>query len=119
MTIRNLDHFTKALWDWGFLDGCFAGGIRVSDLDGIVERNGKFLVLEGKSLRRGIPSGQRYMFNALKRLGCFEIVILWGEANSVEFMQIWPHDKMPAGAEDIQDFVRSWFLWANSLEAAA
>lgn len=119
MTIHNLDAYIAALWDWGFLDECFGNTrIRVSDLDGIVERNGWFLVIEAKSPGKDIPRGQRRLFKALVNKE-FSVLVIWGEANKPQHLQIWyPHRAVPevqvkASVEDIQDIVRRWFHWAN------
>ena len=67
MTIKNLEAFVENLWDWGFLDECFPGTrIRVTDIDGLVERNGHFLLIEAKSPGKDIPTGQRILFDRLE-----------------------------------------------------
>lgn len=127
MTIHNLDSYIAALWDWGFLDKCFDYGIRVSDLDGIVERNGWCLVIEAKGPGRAVPTGQRKMFAALVKLG-FTVLVVWGKANKPQHMQVWyphrraPEKQVPATEDSIRDIVERWFRWANangSIEALA
>lgn len=120
MTIQNMDAFIDALWDWGFLDGCFGGTrIRVSDLDGMVERNGWCLIIEAKGLGKQIPRGQQIMFRVLAGKG-FTILVLWGEPNQPKHMQIWyphQHDPKPctsSSIREVQDVVRRWFNWASA-----
>lgn len=120
MTIKNLSAFVDALWDWGFLDECFAGTkIRVSDLDGMVERKGWVLIIEAKGMGKSVPPGQQIMFRALSQKG-FTILTLWGQPNKPQMMQVWyPHKPSPqtqiATDEDgVKDIVRRWFNWANS-----
>ena len=62
--IRNLDYFKASIWDWTWLNGAFGGTqIRVSDIDGMVERRGHFLMIEGK--KGGVVSGgQEIMFQS-------------------------------------------------------
>ena len=50
MTINDPVKFCAGLWDWGILNGCFGDTlIKPTDIDGFVERNGKFLFFETKS----------------------------------------------------------------------
>ena len=120
MTIHNLDAYIGALWDWGFLNDCFVGTtIRVSDLDGIVERNGWFLVIEAKGSGKPIPRGQMIAFSALANKG-FTILMVWGQPNSPEAMQVWypnreePQPQRAATIDDIKNIVSRWFNWANA-----
>lgn len=85
--IRSVSSFVKSLWDWTFLNPCFEGTrIRVSDIDGIVERKGHFLWIEVKPERNDdtyeVPRGQRYMHEALQRTGCFTVVTVWGHTDT-------------------------------------
>jgi hypothetical protein len=57
--IRSRETVAERLWDWGFLNAALPGQIRPMDLDGIVEKNGQFLVLEGKPLGHDLPTGQK------------------------------------------------------------
>lgn len=118
MTINNQELFDRGIWDWGFLDGCFAPTrIKVSDIDGITERNGKLLILETK--RRGVElnTGQSIMFRQLVRAGN-HVLTIWGYQSEPV------HDLLymtPGGdcrytdveKETIQDIVRDWFRWAD------
>jgi len=52
-------HVALEIWD-----DCFPGKIGMSDIDGIVERNGYILILEWKKPQQDIPKGQRLLFEA-------------------------------------------------------
>lgn len=114
MTIRNLDAFVNALWDWGILDGCFGSSrIHPTDIDGLIERKGRFLLLETKSPNKEIPKGQQVMFDHLIGLGCFTVIVLWGEPNRPDFIQIWGKDKKPTCLDDFRKLVSRWYRWAD------
>lgn len=122
MTIRNLDKYVANLWDWGFLDGCFSGTrIRVSDLDGIVERNGEFLVIEAKSAGAPIPKGQAIMFERMVRTGRHTVFVFWGQPSTPERMRVYSA-KFPAGTEFETDLdgarrlVAAWFSRASGMK---
>lgn len=120
MTIRNKKAYVDSLWDWGFLDDCFGGtGIRVSDIDGVVERNGHVLFIEAKPLGKPVSAGQSRMFAQLAENG-FSILVIWGDTdNPSECMLIHPKQlggkrtKMAATKDTIFEIVRRWFVWAN------
>jgi len=119
MTIRNKKAFVNALWDWGFLDRCFAPTRgRVSDLDGVVERNSQVLFIEAKPPGKSISRGQYLLFSGLARRG-FSVLVIWGHTNSPEEAMIWapgeenPGKRMKANEAKIVEIVSRWFAWAN------
>lgn len=114
MTINNLAVFVGSLWNWKFLERYLGGSIAPSDIDGIVERNGQFLILEGKSRGTPIPKGQKIMFENLLNTGLCTVVILWGEPNKPEKMMAVSHDFKkvvinPASEKDIQEYIGKWY----------
>lgn len=122
MTINNPEMFAQSVWDWGFLDICFGStGIKVSDLDGIVERYGRFLVIETK-LQIGtiIPEGQRITLEALVDTGLTTVIILRGRGHGdIIGWEIWHKTKSglkkeyrEGGADKLVECVRAWFVWA-------
>jgi len=102
------------------LKGCF-GNTRIepTDVDGLVERNGHFLVLEAKKPGVKIKQGQLWTFNALRNTGLFTILILWGEKNMPQEMQVLypkPLEVSPAKPCDINDVRRVVTWWFNRAE---
>ena len=64
------------------LDGCFPGRIAMTDVDGLVEINGRFLFIEWK--RRGeVPAGQRIMFERLTKHPEFTVLVILGDPGSM------------------------------------
>lgn len=114
MTINDPYEFVTNLWDWGFLDDCFENGIRVTDVDGLVERRGNFLVIETKAPGVSVPEGQRILFDQLTRSPRFNVLILWGRPNAPELMQLWNYtDPEPTNVVDVKARVARWYRWAN------
>lgn len=99
------------------LDGCFgATRITPSDVDGIVERNGEFLILEGK-LGGAVSYGQRRMYeNLSRRLAC-PLLYLWGQPNDIRRWEVWNKGKLQykgdTSNERVRDYVRRWFNYVN------
>ncbi len=121
MTIRNKKAYMDALWDWGFLDRCFGKTrIKVSDVDGAVERNGHVLFIEAKPPFKDISVGQAIMFSQFAQNG-FTVLVVWGPTNEPAQMQVWiPHVANPlkrvqASQSHVQEFVRKWFVWADQI----
>lgn len=110
-----MDKFVDNLWDWGFLDGCFGNTrVKVTDIDGMIERRGYFLILETKLPDVEIPKGQSILFDALVSTKRFRVLIIWGERNNPLYFQDWKRFKKTKCTEkDIQRFVQGWFKWAT------
>jgi hypothetical protein len=118
MTINNIKSYVDNLWDWGILNGCFGNtNIKPTDIDGIVERNGEFLLLEAKSPHKEIPRGQQIMFNNLMKTGIFTIMVIWGNVNKPEEIQITNKlgigEKEPCDLAKFRESVVRWFSYAN------
>lgn len=121
MTIRNAHSYLEGVWDWGILKGCFGDTkIEPTDIDGLVERRGHFLILETKKVDVPVGFGQWKTFNAFIDTGYFMVIILWGSQNNPIEMQILypkpykPSNKRSCTLEDVRKVVRWWFTYANS-----
>jgi len=115
VTIRNKDHYMACLWDWGFLDICFGGTkIRVTDVDGLVERKGHFLLIEAKSSGAPVPKGQSIMFDALVKNPKWSVLVVWGNTNKPEEALMWGNKLFKADEAKIQEIVHRWYNDANS-----
>lgn len=81
MTINAPDLYMAGIWDWAILDGCFGRTkIKPTDVDGLVERKGKFLMLETKAPGAAIPEGQRLTHQAWVAQGN-SVIVVWGDTN--------------------------------------
>lgn len=89
VTIHNLSRFTDSLWDWGCLDGCFgSSAAALTDVDGLLERHGHFLMVEAKGPRARLPLGQRIMFSRLAAPRSFEVLVVNGDPGHPETLQV-------------------------------
>ena len=117
MTIRNLDHFIASLWDWGFIEKVLPGKLAVSDVDGVIERKGSFLLLEAKQPGASMPLGQKIMFSSFLKLPQFTVIELWGRKNKVESLRVSRKKKTvsmnPATNADLKKIVKWWYECAN------
>ncbi len=114
MTIRNKQLYMESLWDWGFLDDCFGGShIRVSDVDGLVEHNGYFLLIEAKAAGKDVPRGQAILFDNLITNDRWAILVIWGNPGNPESYRFWGYPVYPASTEKIQARVAQWYKHAR------
>ena len=78
----------KNLVKLGVFDECFPGQIGFSDVDSIVEINSHFLLMEWKYGDSELPDGQRIMFEKMTQDESWIVVIVNGNAESMEVSSI-------------------------------
>jgi len=116
MTIKNLKTYVENLWDWEFLDECFGGTrIRVTDLDGLVERKGRFLYIEAKSPGKEVPVGQKILFDHLIANPQNTVLVIWGAPSEPEQAQFWGRKAFPADKEKVKALVSRWYQYAEGM----
>ena len=100
----------QALWDYVL---CFT-------IDGLVERRGRFLMLEAKSPGVPIKTGQAMTFEALRKTGRFTVIVIWGERNKPEeAMILGPTQKtarFPCNLGCLRQIVREWYEGVSKTE---
>ena len=99
---------------------CFPGSISFSDLDGVVEINGRFLMLEWKEEPKDIPTGQRIMFGWWVRAPdrMFTVLCLAGNAETMEITHamhfLGPNSRWkPREFHWAWTFCKRWADWAQ------
>ena len=112
--IRDRTRLAESLWDWEFLNECWGGRIRPTDIDGVVERNGYFLFLEGKPAGGEITKGQEILFKKLtENFKSASVLILFGEPGfPQEFERIQNGHISPrkkCNRERIQMICKAWY----------
>ena len=107
--------------DLTVLDECFPGRIAMTDVDGLVEINGRFLFIEWK--RGGdVPAGQRIMFERLTKHPEFTILVILGDPGT---MTVERYDVFQGGQRrgwrdcDLPELKRRVRTWARRASRAA
>ena len=72
------------LWNWKPIADALPGKMGVSDLDGIIERKGRFLVFECKKPEEPMPVGQQILLRALNREPHFTVLWIIGDPHTGE-----------------------------------
>lgn len=130
--LRNRDEFDRSVHSFDWIQDAAPGA---TDLDCVIEKNGHFLVLEGKTWRDGVtvPLGQHIALKALARPKSFTVILV-GEHHDVEdggqrFSTVVhgvyePYNKgahrhfppgifAPADEDDMRQLVRRWITEAG------
>lgn len=110
------------LFDWDFLKGAFGPVIMPMDLDGVVERNGRFLVFETKDSGVKIPKGQEISLKALCATGLFTVFVIYGKTpKTLSRFDEWHRNKVVAHDENVTpesvwQRANDWFIHVNGLQ---
>lgn len=121
MSIFDSHKYNTVYHDYDFLEGCFGNTkIMPTDVDGIVERRGKFLLIEFKPEKKPISTGQLITLKRLARLPMFTVIVVWHEPCAHHDpaihtnMQILPSGKKePVTSNDVRGFVSEWYAAAD------
>lgn len=118
--IHNPDKFIEGFWNWDILKGCFGDTkIKVMDIDGAIERNGKFLFIETKSLdaSEDIPMGQHIFFKMLVKNNGFIVIVVWGDKDNPVRAKTYTinsiSEPFDCDIDKLKDMVSQWFEYAN------
>jgi hypothetical protein len=121
MTIENPQRFMAGIWDWGCLRGCF-GDTRIepTDIDGLVERKGHFLLLETKAPTAQIKGGQEIMFQALRATKRFTVLVIWGDAGQPQRGKLYCVDAVSRIFDcDLQTLRAIVAYWFDTIESGS
>ena len=110
--IDDRQKFAECLWDWEFLNSAFPGKIQPLDVDGIVEMDGNFLILEGKSPYAGMSTGQEIALEAMSKNEDMEVLMVYGDpqTSNIQKVRLWGHHKnpIPAGEKYARKVAKRW-----------
>lgn len=112
--------------DWGFLDNAFSGKIKVTDLDGAVEANGRLLILEWKAMSAPMlteekKSGQTIMFERVTRRSDVVVYVVFGNTiNTIaERVRVFRDGKVTFDGEcNNERLFKSCEAWEKSARGA-
>ena len=114
------------VFDWDFLKPAFKGTkIEPMDIDALVERHGKFLLLETKMHGKEAPQGQLIALERLVKLGRGDIKLffVWGKTvSTIIAIEEWSYrggvviknNRISCDGQYLLKKVSEWFNYANS-----
>lgn len=112
--------------NYRFLDGLIPSGsgfILPSNIDGVLERRGRFLVFEWKQKDERLSKGQEILLHSLASLPQFTVLLVNGHATSEsvevhEFFKMTksdqPYVRRGVGVDELKLFVHRWWDWAST-----
>lgn len=112
----NLKHRVKL----GALSEALPGRIGFTDVDGIVEINGRGLMLEWKGENVPVPRGQDIMYRRLTRGKKLSVIIVEGDAEDMSVEKIGyyhdgvRYDTQPASFEALMNAIKGWVEWTTA-----
>jgi hypothetical protein len=115
--------YKDRLPDWSILDGCFPRGIRPSDVDGIVELNGFFLMLEWKGADADVSLGQRRLFqNLTGGSPKGQVLVIYGAKGEPTEIELYQRGKKQfrqrCDLAFLRWFCQQWGVFARAKRAA-
>ncbi len=91
-----------------------------SNVDGICERNGKFLVMEWKRDGEKVSKGQKILLQSLAALHNFMVVIIYGDTDNEtrigKYYIVQPTGSCILAGNGInmfKEYYRTWYDWAD------
>lgn len=117
--IRNFEGVREGFIDFSAFDGCFPNDrLSFTDLDGMMERKGNFLVLEKKGINR-LTLGQKLLLKQLLALGVFTIIVFGPSEYKPEFITVYYPDGNMCVAQnpshkELRRVISEWFKYADS-----
>jgi hypothetical protein len=92
-----------------------------SNVDGIAERNGKFLIMEWKRPFERVSKGQEFLLKALAKTPNFVVIIIIGDTdngmNIEKFYYLQPVGKnvlIGTSTQEFKDYYTFWYEWATN-----
>jgi len=99
---------------------CFPGRINFGDVDGIVEINGRGLMLEWKSDCKKLPLGQKIMYQKLTDTQKITVIVVIGDPETMicreafVFFEGKETDRSSMDLEGVKFLIRRWVKWTQS-----
>ena len=116
--MKSLRSTLASVADYGDLIGLIPSNPKFSpsDIDGICERKGNFLVMEWKRPGEKFSKGQEILLRALAKTPHFIVVIMYGDTDDgLNFSHCWLYDnkgnasKKYTTFEEFKEFFRLWY----------
>lgn len=99
---------------------CFPGKIGMGDVDGIVEINGRGLLLEWKSGDISLQRGQSIMYQRLTQNTTLSVIVVHGDAETMTvYRYAWfaegrLHEWHDASLDDVKKAMFEWCFWSQT-----
>lgn len=114
--IHSAEAWKLGRWDWSWLTSAFTDGVRVMDVDALVERNGRFLAFETKASGVAVPRGQRLALERMARLPEFTVAVLQGDPDEPMQMElIGTGNAKPCSQDSVWNYAADWWQRTSAM----
>ena len=107
----------KHMPDWAILNECFPRGIKIGDVDGMVEINGFVIWFEWKGKNAQLSNAQRMAFTHASQFAPRQVwIIIWGDKGipeRVAFIKDGWEKRFPADLRTLRNLVWRWACYAD------
>lgn len=115
--IRDYDKFMNTQWDWTPYNSAFNAGVRISDIDGHIERHSEFLYIETKLPGNSPTFAQELSIRSQIAKGN-TVMLLEGNPNRPERLTLYRRDGTvkvynEVTEELVTDILKQWWNWAS------
>lgn len=116
--IRDYDKFMSTQWDWTPYNTAFSNpAVRISDIDGHIERNSQFLYIETKLPGNKPTLAQELSIRSQVAKGN-TVMLLEGNPNKPERLTLYRRDGTQKVYNDVTnelvtDILSQWWKWAS------
>lgn len=120
--IRDINKYMSAAINKRLERFILPGKVSFSDIDGILEKNGKFLALEHKYHNDEIPLGQKILLENLSDVPQFTVIIyttyIDGEFCSWDYIRKGKKLRLTQekSEESLNEIINDWFAWASETQ---
>jgi hypothetical protein len=108
------------LWNWKPVADLLPGKCGASDIDGVIERRGHFLFLEGKRPGESLPKGQWIMLSNLAKLNPDKVtvVVVTGDRDTGIIKSFFRFDDRgkqcnPRAGNEFDEAINAWWSRVN------
>ena len=117
-------YMKECVLDLTVFDRCFPSSMGMGDIDGIFERNGKFIVMEFKPSINALTQGQDRTLRALSRLPEFTVYLVIGQASTMSVSGVCRYRGGERGklcafsTAELKKVFSDWYIFVDSLPKA-
>lgn len=114
----NYKHLPAGVPNWDMVNDMLPEKIRVSDMDGILERHDYILFLEWKETGQKISYGQSRLHQALSLAENQTCITIWGDSRKnlvthVQVSGVHP-DPIQSNLSQVRKFIQTWWNTVDS-----
>lgn len=110
-------YVVKHMPDWAIFNECFPRGIRIGDVDGMIEINGFVIWFEWKGRTSELSNAQRMAFTHASKFAPRQVwIVIWGDKGTPErilFIKDGWAKRFKADLGSLRNLIQRWAHYAD------